>query len=181
MNSANIIYINSLLNRWLQAKHVTPKNKTWKKMNNYSQERWRNHLASRPKGISTSALRCCLVAGQKSLRSGWGVLWKPLRGHSHLLGLGISSPSPSLVLCLFPLAYSIFHLIMYPEMLVVFKDISAFLLFLTFCTPGIWSSFLDVWCSSGHSSFFLRQWRSLKHRFISPCTCSLSPPATQGF
>ena len=140
--SPNIIYINSLLNRWLQAKHVTPKNKTWKKMNNYSQEQWRNHLASRPKGISTECLHCCGLAGPRDALSG-GVLSGPLGGHSHSLGLGISSFTFS---CsdLFPLAYYIFHLIMYPEMLVTLKrHISVFLLFWP-CTPGICSSFLDV-------------------------------------
>lgn len=58
-----------------------------------------------------------------------GVLSGPLRGHSHSLGLGISSFTFSCSI-LFPLASSIFHLIMYPEMLVVLKrHISVFLLF----------------------------------------------------
>lgn len=139
--SPNIIYINSLLNRWLQAKHVTSKNKAWKKMNNYSQEQWRNHLASGPKEISTERLCGCGLAGPRNTLAD-GELSGPLRGHSHSLGLGIPYFSFSCSV-LFLLVYSIFHLIMYPEMLAVLRDISVFLLFWP-CTPGIFSSFLDV-------------------------------------
>ena len=158
--SPNIIYINSLLNRWLQAKHVTSKNKAWKKMNNYSQEQWRNHLAGGPKEISTELLRGCGLAGPRNTLKD-GELSGPLRGHSHSLGLGIPYFSFSCSV-LFLLVYSIFHLTMYPEMLVVLRDVSVFLLFWP-RTPGIFSSFLDMFgvfgVCSGHSRCFLRQWR----------------------
>lgn len=54
--SLNIIYINSSLSRWLQAKWKKQNKKWyWKKTTttNYSQEQSRNYLVDEPKGIST--------------------------------------------------------------------------------------------------------------------------------
>lgn len=126
-------------------------------MNNYSQEQWRNHFASGPKGISTERLCGCGLAGPRNTLAD-GELSGPLRGHSHSLGLGISSFSFSCSdLC--PLVYSIFHLIMYPEMLVVLKRCISFSSVLTLYPRHIFFLLGCVWCSSGHSRCFLRQWR----------------------